>query len=183
MNNNYEDAWMQTYSGEMFLPAKPEEAHYDINDIAHALSNECRFGGHCRQFYSVAQHCVICASAVPPEHKLQALMHDAPEAYYKDLPRGVKLQLASYKELEKRCWSAIAKQFNLPVELSAEVKEADNRALVTEKRDLLGSFPHLPTWGVDEVFKPYPDTIVPWKPAVAEEEFLVAFYHYDRRLH
>ena len=68
--------WMQTFTGRQFWPADPRADEIDIRDIAHALSMQCRYAGHCTQFYSVAEHCVLLANAIP-EQKLWALLHDA----------------------------------------------------------------------------------------------------------
>ena len=50
--------WMQTYSGVQFWPLDPHHSEINIVDIAHALSNMCRYAGHCREFYSVAEHSI-----------------------------------------------------------------------------------------------------------------------------
>lgn len=81
--------WMMTYSGRAFWPLDPRADEIDPLDIAHALSMLCRYGGHVRRFYSVAEHCVLMSHAVAPEHALWALLHDATEAYMVDLPRPI----------------------------------------------------------------------------------------------
>ena len=35
----------------------PDPDTIEIRSIASALSKVCRFGGHCPEFYSVAEHC------------------------------------------------------------------------------------------------------------------------------
>ncbi len=77
--------WIQVRSGRKFHPLDPRPEDVDINDIAHALSNLCRFTGHCTDFYSVAQHSVIASQIVPPASALAALLHDASEAYMGDI--------------------------------------------------------------------------------------------------
>ena len=63
--------WLQTWSGRMFWPLDPRDDEVDICDIAHALAHQCRFGGHCRRFYSVAEHCVLLSHAVARGRFLQ----------------------------------------------------------------------------------------------------------------
>ncbi|MGZ4252327.1 MAG: hypothetical protein ACXVR2_03560 [Solirubrobacteraceae bacterium] len=56
--------YLQTVSGRWVNPFDPDPAQLDAGDIARALANQCRFGGHSRVFYSVAQHCVIVSRVV-----------------------------------------------------------------------------------------------------------------------
>src|ERR1700724_2684254 len=81
--------WQQTFTGRRFYPLSPRVEDVCIEDIAHALSNICRYGGHCREFYSVAQHCNMVSDWMP-EFKLEGLLHDSPEAYIGDMVRPVK---------------------------------------------------------------------------------------------
>jgi hypothetical protein len=74
--------YLQTVSGRWLNPFDPDPDQIDIGDIARALSNQCRFGGHCRAFYSVAQHSVLVSVLVEQrggdvEDVFAALMHDA----------------------------------------------------------------------------------------------------------
>jgi 5'-nucleotidase len=118
-----------------------------IEDIASATAKLCRFTGHCKTFYSVAQHSVLVSRLVPPEHALAGLLHDATEAYINDLSRPLKLLNPQYVEYEhSRLWPIIAARFDLPDVLPPCIKDADNIALVTERRDLMP----LPTGAKDE---------------------------------
>lgn len=140
-------AWMQTFSGRQFFPLTPRAEDVDPVDIAHALSLICRYGGHTRRFYSVAEHCVLMSQAVAPEHALAALLHDATEAYVGDMVRPLKHHMPEYQEVEARVWSAVTLRFGLreenaySPELPAEVKEADNRILLDERAALLSPAP------------------------------------------
>src|SRR5919204_3331113 len=87
--------YLQTVSGRWVNPFEPDPDQLDPGDIARALANQCRFGGHCRVFYSVAQHSVIVSGVVEErggdtEAVLAGLMHDAAEAYLGDMPHPLK---------------------------------------------------------------------------------------------
>lgn len=128
--------WMQTYTGKCFDLDNIDTNDYDIQDIAHALSMLCRFNGHCKRFYSVGEHLLRCSYLVAPGFEFEALMHDASEAYISDMPRPMKNIMPLYKEMEKKVELAISSIYYLPKDMSAEVKEVDNRMVLTE-RDLL----------------------------------------------
>lgn len=159
-----------TFSGHLIYPECPSRGTYEIDDIAHALSNLCRFGGHSNAFYSVAQHSVLMAEEFDyVELQKVALMHDATEAYCQDLIRAVKHMLPAYKEIEEGFWTAIAERFDLPLTLPPEIKIMDNRMLVTEKQQLINS---VARWDLEDSYEPCDIEIVPWTPHYAERRFL-----------
>ena len=108
-----------------------------IEDIAHALSNQCRFGGHLPAFYSVAQHSVLCSQAVGDQYKLQALLHDASEAYLLDIPRPIKQGLSNYKEIEDKLMTLIAEKLGFKYPLDKPVKQIDEKMLQFEWEHLM----------------------------------------------
>lgn len=176
--------WMQTRSSRMFYPLDPRPEDIVIEDIAHALSQLCRFGGHTNEFYSVAQHCVHVAELLPHHLKLSGLLHDATEAYLVDVPRPLKNAISGYKTIEARLAEVIEAKFTphvlepLQFEHGA-VKAADNVMLVTEARDLLNARPA--PWDASlESIEPDPTPITPWDPVVAERKFMNAFLEYTR---
>src|ERR1035437_7115321 len=94
--------FIETYTGRAFWPLAPTADALAVIDIAHALSNQCRYSGHVVFFYSVAQHCCLLASWVVSHggsalDALQILMHDAPEAYLVDIPRPIKQYIPEYR--------------------------------------------------------------------------------------
>lgn len=129
-------SFIQTLSGKKFNFINPTAADVDIEDIANALSNICRFAGHLPEFYSVAQHSVLASQIVPPEFAFEALMHDAAEAYCQDVPAPLKALLPDYRRIEARVDGLIREVFGLPEEMSPLVKYADLTMLATERRDL-----------------------------------------------
>lgn len=140
------------------------------HDIAHALSNICRYNGHCRRFYSVAQHSVYVSNLVPPEFAYEALLHDAHEALVGDMPTPLKAVVPGYKQLERKVEVAFRLFNGLPCETSDEVKRADLVMLATEKRDLMkGGQP----WEILEGVEPTERFhVTPVDPREAAELFL-----------
>lgn len=128
--------YIQTLSGKHFNYRNATIDDIDIEDIANALSNICRFSGHLPEFYSVAQHSVLASQIVSPEFAFEALMHDATEAYCQDIPAPLKVLLPDYRQIETYVDGLIRFKFGIPLEHSAVVKYADLTMLATERRDL-----------------------------------------------
>lgn len=147
--------WSQTYTGRAFDfldLMKGRRVEIDIADIARSLAMQCRFAGHCRRHYSVAEHsclvaCIVFDNMSDDERRWDhpmvraALMHDAAEAYLVDLPRPVKqlIGLEAYGAYEQLVSDAIAKRFDLDTSAvtTMTVKLADDIALAMEKRDIM----------------------------------------------
>jgi uncharacterized protein len=151
--------WLQTAHGRAFDVMDPRASAVHLDDIAHALSNLCRFGGHCRPFYSVAEHSFrvalrvedLCRARFPGKTirgqrwwgiVLGALLHDASEAYLIDLPRPLKLVPGLgevYRSLERGVQAVIWERFGVRPEDGAHevIQHADDVLLATEKRDLM----------------------------------------------
>jgi 5'-deoxynucleotidase YfbR-like HD superfamily hydrolase len=165
--------WIQTNSGIAYWPLDPRVEEVDIEDIAHALSHQCRYAGHCKQFYSVAEHSVLVSYVVPPELALEGLLHDATEAYVVDVPRPLKRHLTGYAEIEEINWKVIAQRFGLLEKLPPEVKVADDRVLLAEKKALLDEPPLPWTWA--QGLTPADVTVWALRPSVARRAFLQRF--------
>ena len=162
-----------TVSGQYFNFQNPDPAAISIEDIAHALSHLCRFNGHAREFYSVAQHSVLVSEIVPMSMALPALLHDAAEAYVGDMTRPLKQLIAGFRDIEDRVEWAIAKRFDLFGHRNtkqAYIKHADMVLLATEQRDLMP--PHDDTWAGLEKIQPLSTVIRPLPPAEARHLFL-----------
>lgn len=175
--------WMETRSGLRFYPLDPAVEDVDPEDIAHALGMLCRYNGHVRKFYSVAEHCVLMSRWVQDETgdrdaALWALLHDAPEAYVGDMIRPLKRSMPDYVLAENAVMAAIASRFGLEHTVTKSwrgqiiridgppviVKHADNRILLTERRALMADSPN--RWAVDDL-EPLPVQVVGWGPAEA----------------
>lgn len=131
---------IRTNSGIYINVFETTEEMLSIEDIAHALSHQCRFAGHLTRFYSVAQHSINCArKASNPENKLAALLHDATEAYLLDIPTPIKAKLPGYKRLEHKLSKVIAKKFNFIYPYHDEIKEIDGKMLHIEWDNLVAN--------------------------------------------
>jgi hypothetical protein len=168
-------AWMQMLSGGVLDLPTPRMDQIDIHDIAGALSKQCRYGGHCLHFYSVAEHCVIAARHAAPEFRLTTLMHDASEAYLVDVPRPIKSLLSNYRELEAMFERLIARRFNYIYPYPEEVKRLDEAMLAVEQQQNMA--PCVREWGL-RVPPIEGCRLEFWTPAVAEGRFLEAFFSY-----
>lgn len=132
---------IRTASGIEFYPLDPRPEEIMLEDIAHALSHQCRWSGHTRVFYSVAEHCVRVSRLCDRADALWGLLHDASEAYLVDVARPVKNspEMSEYRNAERRLQLAIAHRFRLiPRVIPFSVTVADDIALYIESRDLMG---------------------------------------------
>lgn len=139
--------WMRTHSGRKLIPSAVDETMFCIDDIAIGLSGEHRFGNQTAQRLSVAQHSVLVSELVPQEddYPLRALLHDASEAYLKDIPSAVKRLLTSYKALEADFMEKIERRFGIGPTDDPVIKMADTKAALIEARRLMNVQPS--DWG------------------------------------
>ena len=168
--------WLETASGLKFDPLNPKPDQITIEDIAHALSQVCRFAGHTRHFYSVAQHSYLGSFLVPEEDAKWFLLHDASEAYIGDLISPLKYLTEAgkaYRPIEKRIMQVICQKFGLPEVQPPSVHAADVAMLYAEKKQIMGPIPWDRKWG--KIIKPADIKIremLPWK---AKQLFLKRF--------
>lgn len=172
--------FIHTYTGKKFRPLTPDVEAIEIRDIAHALAMSARFGGMTRTFYSVAEHSVRVSLITPPKDALWGLLHDAAEAYLKDIPQPVKHQPAAefYREAEATLQVAVAMRFGLPVTEPASVKRADLVMVHTEGRDLFPEGAHV-AWLDPGMAQPSRLSPLDWRGA--EQWFLERFRALDKR--
>jgi len=165
--------WINTLSGQHFSFNDIDPDTISIEDIAGALSNLCRFTGHVQDFYSVAQHSVYVSRLVPPEMALEALLHDAAEAYCGDVSSPLKALLHEYQGIEYLIDMTIRFKFGLPETMSAQVKRADLIMLATERRDF--DMDDGTPWPVVEGIEPVDFMIYPLTPRQARVQFIQRF--------
>ena len=169
--------WVRTYSGKKFCITAPTPDQIDLVDIAHGLSNICRFTGQTKEFYSVAQHSIYVAAEVYDQtgdvkKAIAALLHDAPEAYLTDVPSPLKVLLPEYKVFENLASEVIKTRFNLVD--CPEIHEADLRSLVTEMRDLMNESEANELIGSE----PFTFIIESMPPKFAKELFIKKYLSY-----
>ncbi len=165
---------IQISNGSYFNFELLNENIFGIEDIAHALSQICRFTGHTREFYSVAQHSVLVSKIVPEKYQLVGLLHDAAEAFLGDVSAPLKTLLPDYREVERRVESAVLWQYGI-MQIPECVKKADLTLLLTEQRDLM---PRTELkWDGHGTTQLLEEKIVPLPPEEARRLFLRRFYH------
>jgi uncharacterized protein len=177
--------YLQTVSGRWVNPFDPDPEQLDAGDIARALANQCRFGGHSRAFYSVAQHSVIVSRLVEErggdaEDAFAALMHDATEAYLGDMPHPIKHRSPlgqAFKAAEDHLERAIAARFGIKPDVR-EIKRADRALLATERRIFSAESWH---WPELEGVEPLDLEITPWSPDEAAKAFAERFAELEAR--
>lgn len=150
------ESFLQTYQGSLISVQKPDPKLIDFEDIITSLTKQCRFNGHCKRFYSVAEHTVrgvYLAMKLFPKNIALAksfFLHDFTEAYVGDVIRPVKKHLPEFREIEKGFHTAILSAFGMPEEEfdEANVHLIDNYMVMWEKRDLIPTkavWPNMPS--------------------------------------
>ena len=137
---------IQTSGGKIVDLLKADPAAIDIFDVAWSLANQCRFVGHCDEFYSIAQHSLLVSYLCPPSLALDGLLHDGTEAYLGDVSSPLKNALPAYKVIE-RAWELAFKE-KFGTWTTAEVKEADLRALSIERTAMMSLDPYWDAQGI-----------------------------------
>ncbi len=175
---------IETYTGKYFNYRDPTPESICLPDIAHALSNICRFAGHSKRYYSVAEHCVLVSYHVPLHRAAEGLLHDAAEAYYGDVVAPFKPclwvgevafkagdKMYPFQTVEENLLRIIFLKYGLRWPLPEAVLQVDKQLAVTEYLSLISS--DLSPWivGVPELKMPA-HAIVGHLPSVAEQMFL-----------
>jgi len=174
--NDGKGFYIRTFTGKKLYWDHVEDHDFSVHDIAHALSMKCRWSGHTKVFYSVAQHSVMVSRLVAPEFKMDALFHDLSEAYMPDFPSPLKWFLRDQgftvlSDMEKRLEKAAAKKLGLAYPRNPSIKHADLVMLSTESRALMPD-------GEERLgmIEPMRDPLIPLSPADAKKLFLREYY-------
>lgn len=185
-----------TFTGRNVDVFNLDHADIHIDDIAHALSMICRFGGHTTFHYSVAQHSVYCAERMygftrDAEQALRALLHDANEAYLGDMIRPVKAlpTMEVFRNAENAVQRTIYARYDVPttpIEDDELLTAIDNGMLIMECQQVFrpgwvpstayslhSTHPVRDDWLVD---------IRMWTPDMAERQFLDQFFRFNHQM-
>jgi uncharacterized protein len=173
--------YITTFAYKHVNPLRLQPEDIDIRDIAHALALINRFVGHTPKPISVAQHSVYVSRLCEGPHALQALLHDASEAYLGDVSKWVKQTPAMclYREIEDQAQRVIFKKYGCKTRMHPSVVEADKLMVRFEAHRMFG----LKTRLFENPEYPKPthveeQRVGPWKPWIwtwAEESFLERF--------
>ncbi len=172
-----EDGWIETNSGRQFHfkgTIDPKEIY--VGDVAHALSLLCRYNGHTKRFYSVAEHSVLIARHLKTlgyddRTALTGLFHETAETYIGDMARPIKVTMTPFTELENRIEIAAAQRFGTIFPFPSIIKELDTRILVDERAQVMN--PSNNEWGTDGIAR-LGVVVEGWAPYRAKVEFLKA---------
>ena len=134
------DRRIRTYSKKLIDPFNLKEEDVLLEDIAHSLSLQCRFTGHCQQHWSIAQHALLVANLVPTGFKFDAINHDDDEYCGNDITTQVKHHWSMwfYRRYEKKRQRVIANVFGLEFPIPPEVHKCDKQALKIEQFLFMG---------------------------------------------
>ena len=146
--------YFETFTGKHFYLLNPRPEDVCIEDIAHSLARTCRYGGHVRvENYSVAEHSCLMAEYVmglvasgryTRLDALEALMHDAGEAYYGDIKRPIKHEptiSAVLTPIFDRIDHVVRGVFGLPWTETTSCKVLDRRIVRDERVAVMGGSP------------------------------------------
>ena len=145
-------AWQRMLSGRRLDLLDPSPLDIEIEDIAHGLARVARWNGqtHGDHAFSVAQHSVLVEQLfghwtprASKQHRLAALLHDAPEYVVGDMISPFKAALGmDYKAFENRLLAAIHRRFGLPPVVDPAllelIKQADKTSAYLEATQLAG---------------------------------------------
>ncbi len=163
-------------AGVLFDVIHPTPEAVSFQDIGHALSQVCRYGGHVSHFYTVAEHSVLLARWFLVRGEIEfarwALLHDAAEAYVGDVVRPIKRGLGPwFAMVERQVARAIFRRAGLPVDHNTSAAEIPPEVLAADDRILADEVDALFVTGWRPSFQPLGIEIACWDPCRARCEF------------
>lgn len=163
--------FIETFTNKQYEFLNPQVDQVCIEDISQALSMICRYSGHVKSFYSVAEHSCIVSDkvfALTGDYQLafDALLHDASEAYLTDIPRPIKPHLNNYFDIEVLSESCIQKALGCNP-MNDLIKRIDTNIVRDEAEQL---FVSVPSWASD--YELVNITVESMPPEKANSEFM-----------
>lgn len=145
---------IQTRSGAWIDIFNPDPDEILIEDMAHSLALECRFGNHIKRLWSSAQHGLLVSALCAAPFKLAGLMHDGSDYVFRDIPRPIKRHpsMSLFLEAETAFQRVIERKFDAHSAIRPEVKSADEIALWAEAEIFHHGTRHWPTDRIDDAF-------------------------------
>ena len=181
----YRGPYIMSISGNRIYILDDPARDLKLSDIAHSLGMQCRYGGHTREFYSVAEHCTLLSDYAATElgdARLAAWLHfhDAPESVCQDLVGPAKRVLIDYRGYERGVVDSFCKHFPLVRGHDGQsVRNLDRQIMTDEMVQAMHVDPKIETW-----MNPAPlgVTLQFWPPRVASRrwfnrarEYMLAF--------
>jgi len=151
--------WIATLSGIRFYIREMNLCDIPLDDMAHALSMNCRYNGHISRHYSVAEHSLIISEILElwgasRDVQLQGLLHDISEVFVPDIPRPFKGEITGFKEYEDALLHEASLEFDFMYPFDERVLWLDRNIVRNEAEAL---FPNPPEWTKDyEWVRPMP---------------------------
>lgn len=140
-DEDIEEMYFINCSGKRIYINRLSYDDISLKDIAHHLTKECRYSGALPldTHYSVANHCITlyyyCFDrGYSRDVQRAALMHDAAEAYLKDMNGVIKPYLRDYMALEAVVHKKIMDKYCIKETdaITKIVKDLDKRILLDE---------------------------------------------------
>lgn len=177
-------SFVPTFTGRAFYPLAPRVEDLSIIDIAHHLSNQCRYSGAPITTYNTAQHSCILADYAEKEKKatpgecLEILLHDGAEAYLVDVPRPIKQYLPDYRKWDYNITMCIREWLGMKDKpIPSWQDEIDSRIIADERAQIM--FDQALDW--EHAAEPLGVTIEPWGSRFSEQQFLMRYATYSSR--
>jgi len=179
MKESKMETHITTFTGKRIDYLMPDWRQINIKDISHALSQICRYNGHCPQFYSVAEHSYHCSEmCTDPKDALVMLLHDAAEAYVGDLPSPLKRLLPDYQKIEHDIFDAILHAFKIDWDIDANMMKSLDRTMYAIERNSFQGYNPQDSYGNanSESVKLWQGNLYYWNQDLADWRFRSKFY-------
>ena len=135
MDRNRGAGIVRTITGEYvnIVDTDPNTLH--MHDIAWNLGRILRYNGAIRQDYTVAHHSIVMSYYVPAAYAIEALLHDAGEAYMGDIIWPVKQLFPDVEVVENKLTAVIMDKFDDNDSWQGDLDEGYKKSVPVELAD------------------------------------------------